>query len=203
MTKLSQSRLISIGFTLAELLIALAILGVIATFTIPKILDSGSNSKHNSIVKEAAAAMSEAFQLYKLNNGSIIGTGINEYTPYMNYVRIDTVTVIDSVNTNGSQTCQTGGPCLVLHNGARLWYHLDSGVKLNSTETTVAVWFLIDPDGVYSGSTTGPSKGTVFWLYSNGRLLTYESMLPGTYVNTTGPINPNASLDPDYFSWSN
>ena len=37
------------GFTLAELLIALVTLGVIATFTIPKILDSSSDSKLDAI----------------------------------------------------------------------------------------------------------------------------------------------------------
>ena len=56
-----------LAFTLAELLIALAILGVIATFTIPKILDSGSNSQWNAIGKEAAAMVSGAYQSYKLD----------------------------------------------------------------------------------------------------------------------------------------
>ena len=54
------------GFTLAELLIALAILGVIATFTIPKILDSGTDSKRNAIAKEIAATVSGAYQNYKI-----------------------------------------------------------------------------------------------------------------------------------------
>ena len=122
MTKLSQSRLISIGFTLAELLIALAILGVIATFTIPKILDSGSNSKHNSIAKEASALVSEAFQVYKLNSASIIDTGINEYTPYINYVKIETTgNKIDNANTLTDRDCNNVTPCLLLHNGCLLY----------------------------------------------------------------------------------
>lgn len=40
------------GFTLAELLIALTILGVIATFTIPKILTAQQASTYNAIAKE-------------------------------------------------------------------------------------------------------------------------------------------------------
>ena len=47
------------GFTLAELLIALLILGMIATFTIPKILNSQQDSKKKSIFKEDIAALSE------------------------------------------------------------------------------------------------------------------------------------------------
>ncbi len=39
------------GFTLAELLMALAILGVIATFTIPKILGAQQSSSSNAKAK--------------------------------------------------------------------------------------------------------------------------------------------------------
>ena len=56
------------GFTLAELLIALAILGVIATFAIPKVLNSQQDGKLNAIGKETAAALSEAYQVYRLNS---------------------------------------------------------------------------------------------------------------------------------------
>lgn len=45
------------GFTLAELLIALGISGVIATFAIPKILAAQTNGKYKAVAKEAAGTM--------------------------------------------------------------------------------------------------------------------------------------------------
>ena len=67
------------GFTLSELLIALAILGLIATFTIPKILQSTQNQSLRASLKEAIAAVSEiAYE------GSLSG-GFNESynAPYL------------------------------------------------------------------------------------------------------------------------
>ncbi len=48
------------GFTLAELLIALAILGLIATFAIPKLLASQQDTKRRAIMQEAISALSAA-----------------------------------------------------------------------------------------------------------------------------------------------
>lgn len=62
------------AFSLAELLIALAILGVIATFTIPKILHSQQSSKKRAILQETlstlAALTAEAWQTGELRKGS-------------------------------------------------------------------------------------------------------------------------------------
>ncbi len=47
----------ALGFTLAELLSALAILGVIATFTIPKVLQGQQDQRRISIFKETIASV--------------------------------------------------------------------------------------------------------------------------------------------------
>src|SRR5689334_18650453 len=111
------------GFTLAELLISLAILGVIATFTIPKIITAQTNSRYNAIANEAASMVSAAYQQYRHNNSSVTaGVGIEDLTPYMNYVATDTSTVIDDKQTGGTYTCGGGSAnyCLRLHSGAML-----------------------------------------------------------------------------------
>ncbi len=50
------------GFTLAELLIALALLGVIATFTIPKVLQANTDAKYNAEAKETIQMIANAYQ---------------------------------------------------------------------------------------------------------------------------------------------
>ena len=47
------------GFTLSELLIALAILGLIATFTIPKLVDSIQTQGRDAVIKETIATLNQ------------------------------------------------------------------------------------------------------------------------------------------------
>src|ERR1051325_8786269 len=55
--RLSMNRALK-AFTLAELLIALAILGVIATFTIPKVLQAMQDNQRKAVFKEVIASLS-------------------------------------------------------------------------------------------------------------------------------------------------
>jgi prepilin-type N-terminal cleavage/methylation domain-containing protein len=187
------------AFTLAELLIALTILGVISTFTIPKVLNSQQNQQFNAGGKETAAMISEAFILYQKDNVVTSSTKNGDLTQYFNYVSVDTSTVIDNQPLGNSLTCGSSGSCLKLHNGGILLYC--ALCVTSGTGSTNALTFYWDPDGKYSGSTTGPSKSVRFFLYANGRLTTRANVLPNTIHNTDPPYNPSVGLDPDWLVW--
>jgi prepilin-type N-terminal cleavage/methylation domain-containing protein len=189
----------ALGFTLAEILITLTILGVIATFSIPKIINAQQNQSYNAKAKEAAAMVTAAFQIAKAEGNISSASNFSSLTGYMNYLAVDTTTVIDALQTTGSSTCTSGEMrCLRLHNGAMLRY--SDWRSFGGTNTTNAIWFEIDPDGAYIGTTNGAGKAIQFWMYYNGRISTYGTVQSNT-CNSWGCINPNPAYDPPWFSW--
>lgn len=198
--KHGQRRLLS-GFTLAELLIALAILGVVATFTIPKVLVAQQNQTSKAIAKEAAATISAAYQAYKLTHTITAITGCGDLTPYMNYVKVDTSTLMDDINNSGSNQCSSTDSCLILHNGSAIMYCNNADDYFGGTASTNAIFLQLDPDARYGGSTTGPSKSVLFFLYPSGRLATIGTILPNTVTSGGSPQSAWAAGDPSWFSW--
>jgi len=188
------------AFTLAELLIALAILGVIATFTIPKVLFAHESAKDNAIAKEAIAMISGAYSQYQVDATATSATTAADFTPYMNYVWVDTNaahTIDDSYNAGTDVDCDNVHICLKLANGSVLMYFTPS---FGGTNATNALQFHIDPDGVVTdGTTNGPGKALDFWLYYNGRITTNENMTPNTCTSFSC-YNPGT--DPPWFSWN-
>ena len=190
------------AFTLAELLIALVILGVIATFTIPKVLSSQQNGQWNSQMKETLGMVSGAFEVYKHEQGLVTTMSSADLTPYMNYVSLDTSSSIDHTPGNGSIACTPTSPCLRLHSGA--------AIKSAPTTTTFCVadpasfiWFFYDPDGVYSGSTTTPGKSVVIDLHYNGRINTGVERQPGEEAYSGCAAEGwGSDTAPDWFSWN-
>jgi prepilin-type N-terminal cleavage/methylation domain-containing protein len=191
-----------LGFTLAELLVALAILGVIATFTIPKVLNGMQDSRSNAIAKEAAASISAAYQLYKLDNTVTSSFTLANLIPYLNYVKQAPVNLaIDDVESGTFSNCMAVAsyPCYQLHNGAMI--KISTATTFNGTTSLNAVPFFIDPDGRYGNSTTGPSKSVLFYLYYDGKIRTVGTIQPNT-VNSVGTYSPKPQFDPSWFSWN-
>lgn len=187
----------SYGFTLAELLISLAILGVIATFTIPKIITAQQANTYNSMAKEAAGTISDAYQTFKLNNTLTTNTVGNDFSPYLNYVAMTTTGSVDDYPSQDDVVCRTSSPCYRLHNGSVLRM---SNYHFSGTAATNAIFITFDPDGVYSGIQTGNSKSVRFFLYYSGKIRTKGDIDTNT-CNSDSCYNPSASHNPSWFSW--
>lgn len=198
---LHSSRCCPFGFTLAEMLIAVSVLGVIATFTIPKVLQAQTDAKYAAIGKETFSMIAEAYARYQQQHAISSATGPKDLTPYMNYVRVDTTSTIDHLPGYASLSCNSQGRhCLQLHNGAIL--RITEFNHFCSTDSDQYIFFVLDPDGKYSGSLDGPGKALQIQLYTNGRMNTMAN-IQGTDNTclTNTPQNYGTEPDPDWFTW--
>lgn len=192
-----KSRKRHVGFTLAELLISLLILGEIATFTIPKIITAQQNGTFKSVAKEDFATVAAAWQLYTTTNTATSSTSFSVLTPYINYVRVDTSSLVDGgpLGDNASYDCSitAESTCLKMHNGSMLVLRTFS--SFGGTGSTNFAWFLVDPDGVFKGTANS------LWgaLYFNGRVTSWAQIQSGS-SNSGGTYNPG-NYDPSWFSW--
>ncbi len=184
------------GFTLAELLSALAILGVIATFTIPKVLQASTNGQYNSSAKEVASMFVNAYDAYRLNNSINASTSVADLTPYMNYVSVDTSGAsIDAAWTDAGDSCSGLRPCLILHNGGV--FHYDQSQSFGGTTDLHTIWGEYIIDRSFAGD---KDRGVRFNVYTNARLMSRGSVLPGT-TSSTGAFGSAPDDDPPWFSW--
>ncbi|MBX2861845.1 MAG: type II secretion system GspH family protein [Vampirovibrio sp.] len=186
------------GFTLIEMLTVIGILAVIATFTIPKILDVQANSKSNAIAKEAAMMMNQAFMKLQYEQGASANTKPVDLMSYLNYTeQINSFAVlVDNHEGLADQDCGAPANCWRLHNGATIKTY---DVTFGGTDSTNAIYFQIDPDGVYGGSTTGPSKAINMFQYYDGALTDYAHVKSGTYVDGSA-VGACPSCNPTWFN---
>ena len=184
------------GFTLAELLIALMILGEIATFTIPKVLSAQQSQQKTAVMKETAAMVAAAYQTAVMNGVVTSSTRLQNLTPYFNYLNTDTSATIDDIVGYGNQTCNGGIPCYKLHNGAILMDRAGFG----GTGTTNVMIMHLDPDGNYSGSNTGDGKSVMLILYYNGRI-TSRGQIPTGITSSLGTWGTELNGDPTWATW--
>ena len=208
-----------LGFTLAELLVSLAILGVIATFTIPKIIAGQQNARYSAEAKELASTISAIYiNAYNSNggedwvnnpivtvppsNGDSWDNGFSmAILPSFSYVKELNSSYTMTYPPDGSahvyggfQICQANQTrCFLLHNGGVLWYvYVPFGWNGEYAQN-----FLFDPDS------DGPLESVGFRLFVSGRSKTLDAsgVYKGGRVLTFNQFYGASSPDPVWLNW--
>ena len=163
------------GFTLAELLISLAILGVIATFAVPKILYAQQSGQKYAVFKETVGAISAVLSMGYLTGQYDPSTnGITYFTSNLNAVKVcssDSATQGCWSNVlQGDPGVENGEAGVILHNGAVVVGFTNTS---NPSEGVIIDWNGTDgpnlegDDQLYLGYCLQSTCGGG-WLYGNG-----------------------------------
>lgn len=168
-----QRRNNNTGFSLAELLIALALLGTITAFTIPKVLSVQTLEKKRTVLKETIASLADITYQASLEGGFTSNAASKAYfKTHLNYVKI-------CETDPGAEGCWVGGDAsnadaYLLHNGAALY-------SINGGTAGESIW--IDWDGNAGLNTSGTDRMFVY-------ACTHASNSCSSTIGGTGPKGP-------------
>lgn len=205
--KLSLKNRFSVGFSLTEVVITIAIISVLAGLAVPGIMTSANNSKRLSVTKQTISLIGDAFNDKLESNAIDLTRGFDQFVDvaggvglqYTRYITSGVAITVDPppnpvVWTNVTFT--PGGSeneqIIRFKNGGLLVIDTDLtfGASANG-----AIPVLFDPDGEAHGDT----NSVELWLYSDGRIRTARTMVASTITENGGSpftSNPSTTADP-------
>lgn len=188
------------AFTLSEILITMVIVGVVATMTIPNVVDNISLAQYKSAWKKEYSSISNAHSLIKLNNGGTMNgiatsddTLMAAFLEYMPAIEVctaasagcwypDNPTYIKDIDGSNKWSRTTFGRA-ILKDGSLLFINWDFTNCADSTVASGSIsrcgWGLIDVNG-YKGPNRGGKDTYAFWI---GERVVPNGSLDDTYVD--------------------
>jgi type II secretory pathway pseudopilin PulG len=181
------------GITLSEILTVLIVLGIITSFTIPKLMHNSQQISWNTGAKDAMSTLSQAIQSLRNENKLRSTSSFTDLLPYMNYASLDNSSLMNGWTVNGwSVACSAMQHCVRLHNGGVIY---GSFWTFGGTSNLHVLQVFYDPDGRYMADS---GAALIILLYFNGLTHTRRYALPSS--NSDGNIfGPDTTLDPDWF----
>jgi prepilin-type N-terminal cleavage/methylation domain-containing protein len=156
------------GFTLAEVLIALAIIGVIAVMTIPNLMVSVGNSKTKAQLQKFLADMNQAVMLYEGKHGIFSVTTeselANTFAEALKTQEVDVNTSTSIKNASGTPVVTGSHPYLIMANGGEIVAFTNIASACNGNGSAgVCARVYVD----LNGQITEPNKlGTDVFVFS-------------------------------------
>lgn len=191
------------AFTLAEVLITLGIIGIVAAMTIPTLMNSNNEAQTRTGVKEAYAILSQAMTMAASDNGGTI-KGLcadwnnicfkNLIKPALNYTKeCDNTPVTDGCwatvkNYDNSAYNTNGYPAIMLKNGMLVLFrfHTQNCTFVDATSTNYKCgWVMVDINGLKNPNVIG--KDTFYFHAQDGKFLPAGiDGDTGNFLNCTG-----------------
>jgi prepilin-type N-terminal cleavage/methylation domain-containing protein len=212
------------GFSIAEVLIGLALMAVLATFAISKIFNSNNNNteyRNKVLIQETAHAVEAAYAKYRLNNNPTAATTFADVTPYINYIKVDTTakTIDEDPPSVATIACNgfVGAACLLMPNGVYILYSSSPTAAFADTSNKHALWIQVDPNGRadHAGQADGANKGVQLKVYFDGKVRSRANQLVDSCNNASAGVacpsgagrvmaggDDDPVPDPYWFNWN-
>lgn len=147
-----------VGFTLSELLIALGILGIIAVFTIPKIIASNTDAQKKAIFREVYGALSSIYDTGYKTGQLTHANALTYVASQMNAIKLcPTNASTEGCISSTKVSVATNVPGFTLANGAQVWMYTGSAED-----------FIIDWNGDAGSNTIGDDIIHFYGVSTNG-----------------------------------
>jgi prepilin-type N-terminal cleavage/methylation domain-containing protein len=190
------------GFTLTELMIALGLVGILASIALPALLNAPQQGLVSARAKRGQATVASAYTQFVNDRGRSSTLRLNDFVDNINHTGEVTTGLMDAPpsGTAISFDCADATiACYRLQDDSVLVY--DTTQPFGGTTNWHAISYFIDPDGRYEGSvttnTTSISKSTQFLLYYDGKTRTAGRALTGSLIN--GTAAGLTVTDPTYY----
>ena len=174
------------GFTLAEVLVTLTIIGVVAALTIPTLIQDTNKDKYKVDIKKTTSVLNQALMTTSIDGAAIPTTGetgpdlVSLLSPYLNTLKIN-----------------TAGDTMWLADGTKITFVGANGCALITnvapfTAAAAQCYAVIDVNGD-KGPNLG-STGTIFKdIYVLG--ISANGVVPVGGLNSTINLPANVKLD--------
>lgn len=179
-----QFQNLSFAFTLAEVLITLGIIGIVAAITIPTIIKNYQDAALKSALQKEVAAMSQVTQKIANDNGGsiqgVFGGGVNNYLNFINYL---SYAKLCTTVTNIGECWHKSGA----------WYKNDGSqaYELGAAFYTQNAGLILNDGSLLLISSQGSSTCNGIWMHMENSGMGSTDICSVVFIDVNGFKGPN------------